>query len=105
MPWPVPVSGRFPTWRQRRPRCTGTDGHSGIDFGAQVSVTDAAGTLVTKDSLGLGQKTELGCEFPSTVNDITPGSKFYTVEVSRRGGLAQTEDELRSGGLAFTLGD
>ncbi|MFH9862497.1 hypothetical protein [Streptomyces sp. NPDC017202] len=85
--------------------CTGTDGYSDIDFGAQVSVTDAAGTLVAKGSLGIGQKTDLGCEFPFTVDDITPGSKFYTVEVSHRGGLTQTEDELRAGGLAFTLGD
>ncbi|MEW1870711.1 hypothetical protein AB0420_21780 [Streptomyces caelestis] len=85
--------------------CTGTDGYSDIDFGAQVSVTDAAGTLVAKGGLGLGRKTELGCEFPFTVDDITPGSKFYTVEVSHRGGLTQTEDELRAGALAFTLGD
>ncbi|MEV7861583.1 hypothetical protein AB0O86_22820 [Streptomyces hirsutus] len=85
--------------------CSGTGGYSDIDFGTQVNVTDAAGTLVAKSSLGLGQKTELGCEFPFTVDDITPGSKFYTVEVSHRGGLTQTEDELRAGGLAFTLGD
>ncbi|GEK03083.1 hypothetical protein [Streptomyces sp. 1-11] len=85
--------------------CSGTDGYSDIDFGTQVSVTDAAGTLVAKGSLGLGKETELGCEFPFTVDDITPGSKFYTVEVSHRGGLTQTEDELRAGGLAFTLGD
>ncbi|HEX5566739.1 MAG TPA: hypothetical protein VFY14_07405 [Streptomyces sp.] len=85
--------------------CSGTGGYSDIRFGTQVSVTDAAGTLVAKGSLGLGQKTELGCEFPFTVDDITPGSKFYTVEVSHRGGLTQSEDELRAGGLAFTLGD
>ncbi|MEU7470761.1 hypothetical protein AB0A94_19890 [Streptomyces sp. NPDC044984] len=85
--------------------CSGTGGYSDIDFGAQVNVTDAAGTLVAVGSLGFGEKTELGCEFPFTVDDITPGSKFYTVEVSHRGGLTQTEDELRTGGLAFTLGD
>ncbi|MFI2506091.1 hypothetical protein [Streptomyces sp. NPDC018972] len=85
--------------------CSGTGGYSDIDFGTQVNVTDAARTLVAVGSLGLGQKTELGCEFPFTVDDITPGSKFYTVEVSHRGGLTQTEDELRAGGLAFTLGD
>jgi hypothetical protein len=86
-------------------RCSGTDGYSDIDFGAQVSVADAAGTLVAKGSLSFGKKTEQGCEFPFTVDDIAPGSKFYTVEVSHRGGLTQTEDELRAGGLAFTLGD
>ncbi|MEV5250851.1 hypothetical protein AB0K98_03660 [Streptomyces werraensis] len=85
--------------------CSGTGGYSDIDFGTQVNVTDAAGTLVAVGSLGLGEKTVLGCEFPFTVDDITPGSKFYTVEVSHRGGLTQTEDELRAGGLAFTLGD
>ncbi|MDN3267431.1 hypothetical protein [Streptomyces sp. MA15] len=85
--------------------CSGTGGYSDIDFGTQVNVTDAAGTLVAVGSLGLGEKKELGCEFPFTVADITPGSKFYTVEVSHRGGLTQTEDELRAGGLAFSLGD
>ncbi|WP_051803945.1 MULTISPECIES: hypothetical protein [unclassified Streptomyces] len=85
--------------------CSGTGGYSDIDFGTQVNVTDAAGTLVAVGSLGFGEKTEQGCEFPFTVDDITPGSKFYTVEVSHRGGLTQTEDELRAGGLAFTLGD
>ncbi|MFI6038231.1 hypothetical protein ACIBBD_29655 [Streptomyces sp. NPDC051315] len=39
------------------------------------------------------------------VDDITPGSRFYPVEVSHRGALTQTEDELRADTLAFTLGD
>lgn len=85
--------------------CSGTGGYSDIDVGTQVNITDAAGTLVAHGSLGLGEKTEAGCTFPFTVDDITPGSKFYTVEVSHRGGLTQTETELRAGGLAFTLGD
>ncbi|MFI1562320.1 hypothetical protein ACH4ZX_04505 [Streptomyces sp. NPDC020490] len=85
--------------------CSGTGGYSDIGFGTQVTVTDADGTLVAMGSLGLGEKTEQGCEFPFTVDDITPGSKFYTVEISHRGGLTQTEEELRAGGLAFTLGD
>ncbi|MGW3667409.1 hypothetical protein [Streptomyces sp. NPDC005141] len=85
--------------------CSGTGGYSDIDFGAQVNVTDAAGTLVATSSLGLGEKTEAGCAFAFTVDEITPGSKFYTVEVSHRGGLTQTEAELRAGGLDFTLGD
>ncbi|MFI9615370.1 hypothetical protein ACIHCM_27455 [Streptomyces sp. NPDC052023] len=85
--------------------CSGTGGYSDIDFGTQVTVTDAVGTLVAMGSLGFGEKTEQGCQFPFTVDDITPGSKFYTVEVSHRGGLTQTEEELRAGGLGFTLGD
>ncbi|WP_326804470.1 hypothetical protein OIE49_26675 [Streptomyces sp. NBC_01788] len=85
--------------------CSGTGGYSDIHFGTQVTITDAAGALVAMGSLSLGQKTEQGCEFPFTVDDITPGSKFYTVEVSHRGGLSKAEDELRTGGLAFTLGD
>ncbi|MFF0109554.1 hypothetical protein [Streptomyces hirsutus] len=85
--------------------CSGTGGYSDVDFGTQVNVTDAAGTLVAMGSLGFGEKAELGCEFPFTVDDIPPGSKFYTVEVSHRGGLTQTENELRAGSLSFTLGD
>ncbi|MFJ5896872.1 hypothetical protein ACIQFZ_15650 [Streptomyces sp. NPDC093064] len=85
--------------------CSGTGGYSDIDFGTQVNITDAAGTLVATSSLGLGEKTEAGCTFAFTVDEITPGSKFYTVEVSHRGGLTQTEAELHTGGLKFTLGD
>lgn len=85
--------------------CSGTGGYSDISFGTQVTITDAAGTLVAMGNLSLGRKTKQGCEFPFTVDDITPGSKFYTVEISRRGGLTKTEDQLRAGELAFTLGD
>ncbi|MFF7674038.1 hypothetical protein [Actinacidiphila glaucinigra] len=85
--------------------CSGTGGYSDIDFGTQVNVTDADGTLVATGSLDLGEKTDEGCAFTFTVDDIAPGSKFYTVEVSHRGGLTQTEAALRAGGLAFTLGD
>ncbi|MEU4149475.1 hypothetical protein [Streptomyces sp. NPDC026659] len=84
--------------------CSGTGGYSDIDLGTQVNVSDADGTLVAVGSLGLGEKTEAGCVFPFTVDDIAPGSKFYTVEVSHRGGLTQTEAALRAGGLEFTLG-
>jgi len=85
--------------------CSGTGGYSDIDVGTQVNITDAAGTLVASGFLGLGEKTEDGCTFSFTVDDITPGSKLYTVEVSHRGGLTKSEAELRAGGLEFTLGD
>ena len=85
--------------------CTGLDGYSDIQRGAQVNVTDADGTLVATGELEGGKKAALGCEFPFAIEGIPQGSKFYTVEVSHRGGLTQTEDELRSGGLAFTLGN
>ncbi|WP_405807909.1 hypothetical protein OG729_22890 [Streptomyces sp. NBC_00210] len=85
--------------------CPGTDGFSDIDFGTQVNVTNAAGTLVAQSSLGLGAKTDAGCAFPFTVDGVVPESKFCSVEVSHRGGLTQTEADLHAGGLAFTLGD
>lgn len=84
--------------------CSGTGGYDDIDLGTQVTVTDADGTLVAMGMLLFGEKTAAGCEFAFTVDDITPGSKFYTVEVAHRGGLTQTEDALRTGGLAFSLG-
>lgn len=84
--------------------CSGTGGYSDIDFGTQVNITDAAGTLVATGSLDFGETTEAGCTFAFKVDDITPGTKFYTVEVSHRGGLTKTEAELRAGGLEFTLG-
>lgn len=84
--------------------CTGTGGYSDIRMGSQVNVTGADGTLVATGELGRGEKADAGCEFPFTVEGIPQGSKFYTVEVSHRGGLTQTESELRAAGLTFTLG-
>ncbi|MFE4959451.1 hypothetical protein ACFRCW_37055 [Streptomyces sp. NPDC056653] len=43
--------------------CSGTGGYSDIDFGAQVNITDADGTLVATGSLGFGEKTDAGCTF------------------------------------------
>ncbi|MFB8394055.1 hypothetical protein [Streptomyces yangpuensis] len=85
-------------------RCTGLDGYSDIQRGAQANVTGADGTLVATGELEGGKKAALGCEFPFAIEGIPQGAKFYTVEVSHRGGLTQTEDELRSGGLTFALG-
>ncbi|MCX5317226.1 hypothetical protein [Streptomyces sp. NBC_00154] len=85
--------------------CSGSGGYSDTDFGTQVNLTDAAGTLVATGSLDFDEKTEAGCTFAFTVDDITPGSKLYTVEASHRVVLTQTEAELRAGGLEFTLGD
>jgi hypothetical protein len=106
-------AGRRPTAvRQARTRAwlgrlssSGTDGCSDTDFGAQVSVTDAAGTLVAQESPRFGTKTEEGYGSPFTVDGIASGSNLCTVEVSHRGGLTQAEDEVRAGDLAFTLGD
>ncbi|MFJ8232579.1 hypothetical protein ACIQ9E_21840 [Streptomyces sp. NPDC094448] len=85
--------------------CAGLDGYSDIHRGAQVNITGADGTLVAAGELGGGTKTALGCEFPFEIEGIPQDSKFYTVEVSHRGGLTRTEAELRSGELGFTLGN
>ncbi|MCZ2525374.1 hypothetical protein [Streptomyces sp. HB2AG] len=83
--------------------CLGEGGYDDIAYGAPVTVSDAAGTVVAVGSLDLGEVTDSGCSFPFTVEDVPGGAKFYTVEVSHRGGLTKTAGEMRDE-LAFTLG-
>lgn len=87
--------------------CLPDDGYDDITSGAQVKVSDASGETVALGRLetqvphGHGYMTV--CRFNFTVDDIPEGSKLYSVEVSHRGALTYSEDEMKAG-LAFTLG-
>ncbi|MBT2480341.1 hypothetical protein [Streptomyces sp. ISL-94] len=84
--------------------CEGKGGYKDIGAGTEVTVTDAAGKVVAAGSLGQGEIVGTACMLRFTVEGIPEGSKLYRVEVSHRGALTKTEQELREGDLAFTLG-
>jgi hypothetical protein len=87
--------------------CTTSGGYSDIAFGTAVVVKDAKGEIIATGALGIGETTGSRiCQFPLTVKGI-PNSDFYSVEVSHRGALSYSIDELESEDwtLHLSLGD
>lgn len=84
--------------------CSGTGGYSDIVQGAPVTVRDGAGDVIATGVLGAGVLTDR-CLFEFTVARV-PAVPFYTVEVSRRGGLTYSHAEMVAMGwfVSFTLG-
>jgi hypothetical protein len=76
--------------------CDGYGGYDDITPGAQV-VISADGKTVGKGELGEAKYDGGWCEFPFTVSDIKGGSDFYSVEISGRGTIEYTREELEAG--------
>lgn len=82
--------------------CAVDGGHADIRAGAQVVVTDASGETLALGRLGGGtlQLPDPGvwgtrsCAFPFTVQ-APGGHAFYGVEVTHRGVLRYTDEQLR----------
>jgi hypothetical protein len=84
--------------------CSGRGGYSDIHAGTGVTIADASGAVVATGSLQSGRaSSSTTCDFTFTVPDVPAGEDFYQVEVSHRGTLTYTADQLRAG-LALSLG-
>lgn len=88
-------------------------GYSDIQEGAQVVVRDGEGSTLATSSLeegrAYGTQSEAfqgPCVFSFEVRDV-PESDFYTIEVSHRGEITYSREELESAGWTaeLTLGD
>lgn len=84
--------------------CAGTGGYSDLSPTAAVKVSDQSGTLLAKGHMTGSYGTSGYCVFDFTVAGVPRGSKFYEVEIARRGGLTYTEAEAEEG-LSLTIGD
>ncbi|MGW9567555.1 hypothetical protein GS488_18675 [Rhodococcus hoagii] len=84
--------------------CAGTGGYSDLSPTAAVKVSDESGTLLAKGHMTGSYGTSGYCVFDFTVADVPRGSKFYEVEIARRGGLTYTEAEAEEG-LSLSIGD
>lgn len=85
--------------------CHGSGGYDDIRQGAQIVVSDAAGKTLAIGSLGQGTATgTTTCVFPVKVHVKSGGGDFYAVEVSHRGRVQYTADEIRQP-LHLTLGN
>lgn len=84
--------------------CSGTAGFDDIREGTQVVIRDETGTTVgvgrLENARSLGSTT---CVFSFTVTGVEGGADFYDVEVSRRGGITFSQEELEQG-VSLTLG-
>lgn len=83
--------------------CTTSDGYDDLAVGTQVTVSDEAGTVLAVADLGEGLSTGSTCDFPFTIT-VPPGHKFYGFEVSHRGVIRYTEDQVRSGSVSLSIG-
>jgi hypothetical protein len=86
--------------------CEGTGGYSDISAGAAVTVRDGEGSMLATSDLDSGEDDGFGCTFPFTVQDV-PNAHFYEIEVSHRGSLSYSKDEMQANRwtVDFSLGD
>lgn len=83
--------------------CVTYGGYDDIAEGVAVTVRDSTGAIVGVGSLGAGQGSAYGCTFPFTVTGV-PASDFYTVEISHRGAVTFTAEDVREGDIQLSLG-
>lgn len=86
-----------------RAGCAGQGGYGDIRVGAQVVVTDAAEKTVGIGRLDAFANKGLYCEYSFVVRDVPAGLEFYGVEVSKRGRVQYSEEQLRTG-VTLSLG-
>lgn len=90
-------AGRYP--------CVGAGGYSDIGEGTSVTVYDATGAIVATGKLGTGKALAGAgtCLFPFQVAGV-PGSDFYQVEVSHRGRVNFTAEQVANNEVSLVLG-
>jgi hypothetical protein len=73
--------------------CYGTGGYDDIQEGAAVTVTNETSTVIGTGALEQSRYTGAGCEFLFDVPNL-PRAKFYRIEISHRGQVNFSHDDL-----------
>lgn len=95
--------------------CYGEGGYNDIRAGASVTVSNGDGKLLATGLLGAGTQVYSSsgpslklfyCQFPVNVDTKVPRADFYKVEVTHRGAIAYSYDDMKSRDwqVALTLG-
>jgi hypothetical protein len=90
--------------------CSGTGGYSDLTGGGAVTVKNESGTVIGTGSLDQGVSDTtyptVVCHFSFTISNL-PDAKFYSIEVTHRGALTYSEDQLNSDGwkVDASIGD
>lgn len=82
--------------------CSTYGGYNDIAEGASVTVRDASDAIVGIGSLSAGTSSSGSCVFAFTVPDV-PESAFYSIEVSKRGALTYSADDVETGNVHQSL--
>lgn len=87
--------------------CHGVGGYSDLAVGTGVTIHGASGQLLSIGSIvsSAGDSGTDICAFQFEVREIPAGEGPYTVEVSHRGEVAVTEDDLAGGKTELSIGD
>lgn len=96
-------------WNRNPAECWGRGGYDDIREGVNVTITDPEGKVVALGKLAKGLPVIIddrasSCLFRFEV-EVPAGLKFYGIEVSHRGVIQFTQDELTGKGVTLTLGD
>ena len=79
--------------------CSGTGGYSDLTAGGAVTVKNESGTVIATGSLDQGVSDAtyptVVCHFAFTISNV-PDAKFYSIEVTHRGALTYSQDQLNS---------
>lgn len=87
--------------------CWGDGGYDDLAMGASVTITDASGTVI-----GVGQVDSAHndggmtgtCGLSFKVDGVPTGKGFYGVEVSHRGAIKESEQDLKTGSADLAIG-
>lgn len=93
----------FPAITSNGTNCSGSDGYSDVQPGAQVFVKNSKGDVLTTTELQQGTGNRFRCTFPFSF-DITEGEDHYIVSVGRRGEISYTFTQLKNDGVSLNLG-
>jgi len=90
--------------------CQGTAGYDDLTQGAPVTVKNENGSIIATSSLDAGVADStyptVVCHFSFTVENL-PDAKFYAIEISHRGEVTYSKDQLSGNGWKAdaTIGD
>lgn len=108
------IAGTFtltnPQVRPPTEPCVGEEGFDDIQEGAQVVIRDGDGTTIANSALGPGEATSDStgpgslwyCVFAFSV-EVPAGEPFYSVEVSHRGEVTYSAEEMEAADWVVSL--
>jgi hypothetical protein len=82
--------------------CQGTGGYSDIGPGTQVTLKDQSGTILAAGPLGTPTNS-YPCTWTAFLEQVPMDRQFYSLEVSHRGQITKSLQELQSTGYAFDV--
>ena len=74
--------------------CSGENGYADIADGAEVQVSNQAGTILATGVLHGGTDEFASCDFTFSIPGV-PSASFYQIQVSHRGNVTFSKNELQ----------